>query len=67
MIIRTLETKSTSATNPVTARYILETIHIQTESKPTSIFVCVCTDSYVVLMTDYMLSVNGDITYDMTT
>lgn len=65
MIIRTLETRSTSTTNPVTARNILETIHIQTENKPTLIFVCICTYSYVVLMTD-ILSVNGDITCAMT-
>lgn len=34
LVIRTLETSSTSSTNLVTARNILRGIHIQTENKP---------------------------------
>ena len=64
-IIKTLKTKSTSTTNPITAGNILETIQIQTENEPTLIYVYICIYSPVVLMIDYRLSVNEGSTCNM--
>lgn len=64
-VTRTLETRSTSTTNPVTVRNILETIHIQTENESTSIYVYIWIYSHIALITDCILSVNGDIMCDM--
>lgn len=63
LVIRTLETRSTSTTNLVTARNILEGIIYR--QKINQLYVCICIYSNVDVMIDFILSVHGDITCDM--